>query len=375
MIAITMAIALATLSVAHPAALAAQQIYATPTLEGERATLAADWIAKRMSAGFAGTVFVAVKGKVVLRGGFGLANAERGIPWSTSLVAPIGSVSKVFTAAAVMDLWDRRLLSPDDRLDKFFPEYVTAPTAAITLRQLLTHTSGLAPFSGDDFEPMPLDRFLDRVLSTTPPNPPGTVRSSNVGFSVLAAVVERMSGLPLDDYLQSRILTVPALRHIGYELPAVRADSMVAGLVERGRRGIFLDSLAPRTTLRGDYWNLYGGSGMQATAEALFGFVRAVAGGAILTKRSREALWAPQARRPDGAEYGFGWSVRRDTKGRLEQVSHSGSDGVFLASLNYFPQDELFVYVGSNVAGREAMLSATISGVMRIMRTGELPPP
>ena len=104
-------------------------------------------------------------------------------------------------------------------------------------------------------------------------------------------------------------------------------------------------------------------------------WIKALKEGKILTKAGREALWAPQAQRPDGAEYGYGWSVRRDAKGQLEQVSNMGSDGVFLASLNYLPQQDLVVYVASNVGGRESMLSATISGVLRIMLGGEAPTP
>ncbi len=352
--------------------LGAQDVYATPTLEGPRATAANDYVVKRLSAGFAGTILVAQKGKVIWRGGYGMANHERGIPWSTTIVAPIGSVTKIFTAAAVMDLWDRQLLTPTDKMSKFFPKYTNSGTAGITVHQLLTHTSGLETFSGEDFEKLTLVDFLTKTLGGTPPARPGTMRTSNVGFSLLAAIVERGGGLSMDSFLRRRLFNFAGMTHTGYVLPTVPQDSMAVGYVNGVRRGSLADSLAP---LRGDFWNLYGNGGMQATAEDMYLWVKALTSGKVLTKTSRAALWAPQVRRPDGAEYGYGWSVRRDAKGVVEQVSNTGSDGVFLASLNYFPQQDLFVYVASNVGGRESMISGTISGVLRVMLGGEAPTP
>ena len=177
------------------APLQAQEVYSTPTLEGPRATAASAYVVSRMSAGFAGAILVAHHGKVVLRGGYGMANRERGIPWSTSIVAPLGSVTKVFTAAAVVDLWDRKLLAPSDKLGKFFPRFTTASTADLTVQQLLTHTSGLDTFSGDDFEKIGLSEFLTRTLGGTPKSAPGTMRTSNIGFSLLAAINIETNGI------------------------------------------------------------------------------------------------------------------------------------------------------------------------------------
>ena len=354
------------------APLQAQEVYSTPTLEGPRATAASAYVVSRMSAGFAGAILVAHHGKVVLRGGYGMANRERGIPWSTSIVAPLGSVTKVFTAAAVVDLWDRKLLAPSDKLGKFFPRFTTASTADLTVQQLLTHTSGLDTFSGDDFEKIGLSEFLTRTLGSAPKSAPGTMRTSNIGFSLLAAIVERVGGLSMDSFLRRRLFNFVGMTHTGYNLPNLPSDSMAVGYLNDIRRGTLIDSLAP---LGADFWNLYGNGGMQGSAEELYLWVRALADGKVLSAQGRRAMWAPQARRPDGAEYGYGWSVRRDAKGELEQVSNSGSDGVFLASLNYFPQEDLFVSVVSNVGGRESMISSTISGVLRVMLGGESPPP
>jgi CubicO group peptidase (beta-lactamase class C family) len=362
----------AAVTVTHARTAGAQDVYAAPTLDGDRAKAANEYVIKRMAAGFAGTVLVAHKGTIVLRGGYGLANHERGIPWSTTIVAPLGSVSKVFTAAAIVDLWDRRILTPTDKLGKFFPKYTVPSTAGITVHQLLTHTSGLDAFSGDDFEKVTLIDFLKRSVGKEPPAKPGSMRTSNVGFSLLAAIVEREGAMSMDSFLRRRLFNFAGITRTGYNLPSVPVDSLAVGYVNGERRGTLVDSIAP---LKGDFWNLYGNGGMQGSAEDMYLWVKALKDGKVLTKAGRDALWAPQVRRPDGAEYGYGWSVRRDAKGQLEQVSNTGSDGVFLASLNYFPQEDLFVYVASNVGGRESMLSATISGVLRIMLGGEAPTP
>jgi len=121
----------------------AQALYAAPVVNGSLAESANKWLLSRMSAGFSGAVLIARGDDVLLRAGYGLANAEKGIPWTTSMGGQIGSISKQFTAAAIMDLWDRRLLRPTDSVGKFFPAFATSATRGIPIHQLLSHTSGL----------------------------------------------------------------------------------------------------------------------------------------------------------------------------------------------------------------------------------------
>ena len=353
-----------------PGAAQAQGLYSTSTLEGPRAAAVHKWMLSRLSSGFSGAVLIAEGDNVVLRAGYGVANAEKGIPWTSSIVGQIGSISKQFTAAAIMDLWDRKLLKPTDSVGKFFPTFTTKATRGITIHQLLSHTSGLPDFIGDDFESEPRDSMLKKALRRAPLSPPGALfSSSSVAFSVLAAIVEKVSGKTLDSYLHSRFFTPLKMQNTGYLLTNVARDSLAMGYFNGKPIGNVLDSIAP---LGRDYWNLYGNGGMQSSPEEMFRWFRALRNGKVLTARSRAALWAPQSVRGNGAEYGYGWSIRRDSAGALEQVSHSGSDRVFVATITWIPQGDIFVYMVSNF-GQEQYVAATVAGVLRIVRGGTAP--
>lgn len=348
----------------------AQGLYSTTALEGPRAAAAHKWILTRLSSGFSGSVIIAEGDKVVLRAGYGVANAEKGIPWSTTMVGQIGSISKQFTAAAIMDLWDRKLLKPTDTVGKFFPRLASRATRRITIHQLLSHTSGLPDYAGDDFERAPRDSMLKKVLSVAPLSKPGTAFAySNAAYSVLAAIVEKVSGKSLEEYLRTRFFVRLKMQNTGYQLAGIPRDSLAMGYFNGKPIGNVLDSIAP---LGKDYWNLYGNGGMQSSPEDMYRWFRALREGKVLTAVSRRALWSRQAKRGTGAEYGYGWSIRRDSTGKLDQVSHSGSDRVFVSTLTWIPKGDVFVYTVTNF-GQEQYVGATVAGILRIMRGGTAP--
>jgi len=212
--------------------------------------------------------------------------------------------------------------------------------------------------------------MLKKSLGAPPVSPPGVVFAySNVAFSVLGAIVEKLSGTTLDEYLQTRFFQPLQMKRTGYRLANVPRDSLANGYFNGKSIGNVLDSLA---RLGRDYWNLYGNGGMQSSPDDMFRWFRALRNGKVLTAPSRAALWAPQAIRGNGAEYGYGWSIRRDSTGTVEQVSHSGSDGVFVSTITWIPQGDVFVFTVSNF-GQEQFAGATVAGVLRIMRGGSAP--
>lgn len=366
----TVAATLLTIALASPALAQAQGIYSTTVLEGPRAAAAHKWVLSRLSSGYSGAVLIAEGDNVVLRAGYGVANAEKGIPWTTSIIGQIGSISKQFTAAAIMDLWDRKLLKPKDSVGKFFPTLANRATRGITIHQLLSHTSGLPDYAGDDFEKAPRDSMLKKVLRTAPLSKPGsTFAYSNAAFSVLAAIVEKVSARTLDEYLRTRFFTPLKLQSTGYLLANVPRDSLAMGYFNGKPIGNVLDSIAP---LGRNYWNLYGNGGMQSSPDDMYVWFRALRDGKVLTAASRKALWSPQAKRGNGAEYGYGWSIRRDSTGAIEQVSHSGSDRVFVSTITWIPQGDIFVYTVSNT-GQEQYVGATVAGILRIVKGGSAP--
>ncbi|PYQ60465.1 MAG: hypothetical protein DMF53_16980, partial [Acidobacteria bacterium] len=122
--------------------------------------------------GYSGSVLVAQHGEVILNKGYGLADRAHGVPFTSDTVFDIASISKQFTAAAVLRLEMQGKLKVEDRIKRFFPE-APPDKAAITLHQLLTHTAGLPETLGPEDEALPRHAFLKRLYATRLLSPPG----------------------------------------------------------------------------------------------------------------------------------------------------------------------------------------------------------
>jgi CubicO group peptidase (beta-lactamase class C family) len=151
--------------------------------------------------GFAGVVLVARGREPFLAEGFGLADRERGIRWSPATVSTVGSITKQFTAAAVLLLVEDGRLSLDDALPKHFDD-VPADKRGITIHHLLTHSSGITDLPGvGDWDPIGREDFARRALGAPLAFGPGQgYEHSNAGYSLLGAVIEKLSGLPYERF-------------------------------------------------------------------------------------------------------------------------------------------------------------------------------
>jgi CubicO group peptidase (beta-lactamase class C family) len=223
--------------------------------------------------GFSGVVRVERGGTLLLRKGYGLADRERRIPFGDATVVQIGSNTKDFTLTALLRLQQRGRLSLRDSLGRYFP---AAPPdkRAITLQQIVDHRGGFPIGIGGDFEPLSRAQFLERVFATPLRAQPGTREIySNMGYAILAAVIEQVTGKSYDAYVRDDLLVPLGLESTGYLLP--RFDpSRIAHGYDRGRdEGNVL--LKPHAT-DGPYWNLRGNGGMVSTVEDMHAFYRAL---------------------------------------------------------------------------------------------------
>jgi len=125
---------------------------------------------------YEGAVLVAKGGEVVLAKGYGLADRESGTPWTADTYVSIGSITKQFTAAAILKLEAQGKLAVEDKVGKFFKD---APDdkRGITLHQLLTHTSGLASDFAGDYDPVGRDEYVKRIFASKLESAPGTTRT------------------------------------------------------------------------------------------------------------------------------------------------------------------------------------------------------
>ena len=183
-------VALLTLWLAIPTDPARAQ---TP-VHGPKAARIHEYLTRATAFGFSGSVLVARDGEIVLHAGYGKADRDAGVPVTPETVFDIGSITKQFTAAAILALEEEGKLRVEDPISRFFDE-VPADKRAITVHLLLTHSSGLRGGFGGDYQRMPRDSLVRLVLDSELLWAPGTrFRYSNEGYSLLGAIVEQLSG-------------------------------------------------------------------------------------------------------------------------------------------------------------------------------------
>jgi CubicO group peptidase (beta-lactamase class C family) len=296
--------------------------------------------------GYSGSVLVAQRGEVILNKGYGLADRARGTPFTSDTVFDIASISKQFTAAAVLRLEMQGKLKVEDRIKRFFPE-ASADKAAITLHQLLTHTAGLPETLGPEDEVLDRKAFLKRLFATRLANPPGKkFLYSNAGYSLLAAVVEVASGKPFGEFLRDQVFLPAGMRHTGFLPDAQDRPRLAHGYNGEGDWGTSLDHPhAPD----GPWWGLRGNGGVLTTPGDLHLWFVALQGNAVLSAAEREKYERPYIRET-GAEYPqytYGWSFSKSPSGR-RKLAHVGGNGAFQSDFRRYPEDGAMIAITSN---------------------------
>jgi CubicO group peptidase (beta-lactamase class C family) len=306
--------------------------------------------------GYSGAVLVAKHGEIVLNQGYGLADRARQAPFTADTLFDIASISKQFTAAAILRLEMQGKLKVEDKLARFFP---SAPPdkAGITLHQLLTHTSGLAESFGEEYEPVTREAFLRRVFASTLRHPPGRrFEYSDAGYAVLAAVVEVVSRRPFGDVLRDEVFRPAGMHHSGFLPNAEDRKRLAQGYTLQGAWGTPLDH--PRAP-DGPWWNLRGNGGILTTTGDLYLWNAALQGDAVLSRTEREKYQRPYVRETGAPEpkYAYGWSVSTSPTGR-RRLAHVGGNGAFGSDYRRFPEDGVVIVVAANTADYSAILTA-----------------
>lgn len=171
---------------------------------------------------FEGSVMISQRGEILFQKAFGESVKEKGTLNSTATLYNYASMGKMFTGVAIMQLVEKGLLRPDDRLIDILPDYPNRGVSEkITIHQLLTHTSGLKglyrmssdqPLSNlEDYLPL----FVDRDLEFTPG---AKMAYSNAGYIVLGLVIEKLSGTSYFEYVQDNIFEPANMTDIGFEI-------------------------------------------------------------------------------------------------------------------------------------------------------------
>ncbi len=272
---------------------------------------------------FSGSVLIGVGGRVILCKGYGMADAEKGIVNTPDTKFLVGSVTKQFTAMAVMQLYEKGLLDINDKLSQYIPDFSRG--SEITLWNLLTNTSGILDYL-NDYPPiissLPYEEVSTRnLLSLIKAEPlkftPGTKYSySNSNFLILGYIVEKVSGLSYGEYLTHNIFEPLGMKDTGMLDIGHPPENMAKGHARPGvpiryftSDGGIIDETA--NSVKG----AYGAGGLYSTVKDLFIWDRALATEKLLSKEHINMMFSPLFPVPNAevdSSYGFGWVIEND---------------------------------------------------------------
>lgn len=310
--------------------------------------------------GFSGAIIVSHGGQVVLREGYGLADRETRRPYTPTTVQSHGSITKQMTGAAILLLESRGELSVDDSIGRYFDDR-PEDKRAITIHQLLTHSSGLPGVVGPDNEPIGATAYLDRLMEEPLRFDPGSEYAySNAGYSLLDIIVERVSGRGYETFLREELLLPAGLTETGYLLPDWDRDRLAVGYREGERWGLtygrgWIDD--------GPSWHVRANGGLHTTVDDMHRWLKTVQGHGVLSPDAARRWTTGYVKEGSSdSRYGYGWVARDSEWGPM--IAHNGSNRVFTADFVWLPERDLFFYIHGNTSmvpaleQRERLLSA-----------------
>ena len=327
-----------------------------------------DWLFERLiEEDYPGAaVLIARDGDILYRNEYGYANIGDRVEIAPETKFRIGSVSKQFTAAAILKLQEQGKLSTDDKLSKFLPDFPRGDE--VTLHHLLTHTSGIHSYTNDP-------NFLKTVAAEISPEElidsfkndkfdfePGESQSyCNSGYFLLGHIVAKVSGKSLGEYLQETFFDPLGMADTGIYHWSLVLDHEAVGYSYRDGK--------VQKAMDWDMSRAGGAGALYSTVEDLYRWNEAVFNGKILSEASLKAAFTPATLNSGevgkgtgvGSEgYGYGWGVGA-LRG-LGQIAHSGGLHGFTSYLMRLPEEELTVAVLANCLPTLPELSTSSMG-------------
>lgn len=287
---------------------------------------------------FSGSILVAKKGEIIISKGYGMADYELSVPNTPKTRFHLGSVTKQFTAMAVMQLQERGLLSVNDPLSKYIPDYPNGKK--ITLHHLLTHTSGIPDYINDDetFADIyklyhSVDQIVDRFKNKPLEFQPGTKYDySNSGYVLLCYIIEKISGKDYGTFLKENIFNPLNMKDTGYDDLKPIIKNRASGY-----------SVASGKLINAEYFdrsNLQGADGLYSTVEDLYIWDRALYTQKLVSKDTLNKIFIPY---PPANIYGYGWTTDK------VEMSHFGRMDGFYTCISRNTANDTAVIILSNI--------------------------
>jgi CubicO group peptidase (beta-lactamase class C family) len=273
--------------------------------------------------GFSGVVLVERQGTVEFLQAYGYADRRRKIRNTPDTRFEMASLTKPFTAAAILKLQEQGKLRTSDLLDRYIGP-LPPPKNLATIHHLALHRAGLgASLPGDTRE-----TFLQSVRTTPELSKPGEkYRYTNLGYGVLAAIIEIVSGTSYNDYVRDAILRPLGLREAYFR------DETVPGLALGYQKPPDDPEPHSRAPLP---WGNHGAGGLMISVPDLHMAFKGLRSGKVLSQASLEIMFHPWP------EEGYGWHVRKDAAGR-RLIEKSGGAPSYASHLLHYPDDQVTI--------------------------------
>jgi CubicO group peptidase (beta-lactamase class C family) len=317
---------------------------------------------------------VAQDGKILFEEGRGMADLEHDVPVTPETKFRIGSITKQFTAAAILKLQEEGKLNVNDKLAKFIPDFPRGDE--VTLRHLLTHTSGIHSYtSKPDFmsgvtNPVTITDLINSFKGDPFDFDPGTKWAyDNSGYLLLGYIVEKVSGESYGDFLRENFFEPLGMTNTGvYRSGAPISHEALGYAFKDGKFG------------RAINWDMSwaGGAGaLYSTVEDLYRWNEGIFDGKVLSEASLAAAFTPvrvsENEEKSDSGYGFGWAIV-ETRG-LREISHSGGLDGFSSFLMRIPSAHFTVAVLANSSSAPKILPADLARkIMEIYLADKLAP-
>ena len=290
---------------------------------------------------FQGSVLAAKNGRVILKTGYGPADVDGQVPNTPETKFPLASITKTFTAAAVMMLEEEGFLKLNDPISKYLEDYPPEAASRVTVHHLLSHTSGIPEAAADPRSLGDLSQprtpgelvalFKDKPLDFEPGS---EYRYSNSGYIVLGRIIESVSGKQYYDFVRERILLPLGMKDSGVcagESPLPRS---AVGYME-GRDGRLMKAPVVHPSLG------YSAGAFCSTVGDLLNWNKGLDSAKILSQASLEKMFKPSL-----GGYGYGWLIMEAWG--CKSIAHGGGAPGFASWIERWPDEEAFIAVLSN---------------------------
>jgi len=293
-----------------------------------------------VSHSFMGSILIAKGDSILFLKSYGYANLEHFVPNSSNTIYRIGSMTKQFTATAIMLLAEENKISVESKLSDFIPDYPNGNR--ITVHHLLTHTSGIPNYTKlPDYEstmclPASLTDLIGRIKNLPLEFEPGSkFKYSDSGYLLLTYIIEKASGLTYSEFLDKHIFQPLGMNYTGYDNKKIIKNRASGYSILKESNEIvnadYIDMSVPQ-----------GAGGLYSTVLDLYKWDRSFYTDFLLSKESKEKMFTFYI-----AEYGYGWGREIRENGRIS-IGHNGMINGFLSIIHRFVADNTVIVILAN---------------------------